>query len=682
MTLKKEETHPETQSRIRVLEKLILRHQKLYHTHDAPEISDEAYDSLLLELSSLRSHGGRTPARNVVESVGSVPSDAFKKVRHSVRQWSFDNVFDREELAAWEGRVLRGLSEKGVPNAVPTYVTEHKIDGLKVVLTYERGVLLRAVTRGDGVTGEDITHTVRTIQDIPHGLSVPVSVIVVGEAWLSKKDFTRINTEREKEGEALFANPRNAAAGSVRQLDPEVTAKRNIHFFAYDIDLFNTESNAESAAILAPATQIEELVLLQKLGFVVNKNYRLCKTIEDICTYHTTWAPKKDGEQYGMDGVVIKVNETKYQEILGYTAKAPRFGTAFKFPAEQATTIIEDIALQVGRTGVITPVAHLRPVRVAGSLVSRATLHNEDQIARLDVRVGDTVILQKAGDVIPEIMSVIKELRPTKSRPYHFPKTVPECGGDGSIERIPGEAAYRCVAKDSDTLHRQRLYYFASKHALNIDGLGEKIVDALLDAQLINSYSDIFTLTFGDVVTLPHFKKKAAENLLAAIENARAVPLDRLLVALSIEHVGRETARILAEGFGILEKIRKASEEELMAIYGVGDIVAQSLYQWMHTKAHTDELDRLLAQITVVSPQKIDSGALVGKTFVFTGTLETLSREDAGVRARFAGAHVTNSVSKKTDYVVAGTDPGSKYEQAQKLGVTILSEQGFLKLFE
>ncbi len=662
------------------LQKLVAYHRKRYHTDDAPEISDEAYDSLVAELAALEAVSGAKAGASTVNVVGSAPSEAFAKVRHAVRQWSFDNVFDAQELRDWEGRVLRQLIASGVENPKPTYVCEHKIDGLKVVLTYSEGRLISAATRGDGVVGEDITHTARMIRDVPHTLQEQISLIVVGEAWLAETDFKRINMEREKSGEALFANPRNAAAGSVRQLDPDVTRGRNIHLYAYDIDSFD----AGATKLVAPDTQEKELQLLKKLGFVVNPHFAHVADIEGVLAYHKTWEPRKHIEQYGMDGVVVKVNEVVYQKVLGYTAKAPRFGIAYKFPAEQATTVVEDIDLQVGRTGVITPVAHLRPVRIAGSVVSRATLHNEDQIKRLDVRVGDTVLLQKAGDVIPEILSVVLELRPRGARPYLFPKKVALCGGDGSIERIPGESAYRCVAKDSDALHRRRLYYFVSKHALNIDGMGEKIIDALLDHQLINTYSDIFTLTLGDVIDLPHFKEKAAQNLIDAINAAKRVPLARLLVALSIDHVGDETARIIAVHFKTLDSIRSASEEELIAVYGVGDVVAHSLYAWMHEKKNTAELDRLLKHIEVLPPEEIRAqaigGAFFGKTMVFTGTLETLSRTEAQERARKAGAHVANSVSKSTDYVVVGTDAGSKAENAQKLGVRILTEQEYLNM--
>ncbi len=671
MKIKKDEKRRKT------LATLIAYHQDLYHTKDVPEISDEVYDSLVRELASLEDASLISgEVRGVLEAVGGAPSAAFSKVRHAVRQWSFDNVFDEEELRAWEGRVVRGLEAGGIVKPKPTYVCEHKIDGLKVVLTYTKGILMQAVTRGDGVMGEDITHTVRTIKDVPQKLTKVVSLIAVGEAWLSKKDFARINAEREKNDEPLFANPRNAAAGSVRQLDALVTKQRNIHMYVYDLDLLETEG----VRVGVPETQEEELVFLKSLGFVVNPHSKFCASLEKVHAYTRAWMPKKNAEQYGMDGVVVKVNEVAYQKILGYTAKAPRFGIAVKFPAEQATTLLEDIVLQVGRTGVVTPVAHLRPVKIAGSTVSRATLHNEDHINRLDVRVGDTVILQKAGDVIPEIVSVVKELRPKGARPYVFPKKVSECGGDGSIERIPGESAYRCVAKDSDALHRQRLYYFVSKHAFNIDGMGEKIIDALLDAELINSYTDIFTLTQGDVLGLPNFKETAAGNLLGAIDAVRTIPLSRLLVGLSIPHVGQETARIVAEHYSSLSALRASSKEELTAIYGVGDIVAESLHTWMHTRSHKEELDRLLKHIKVTAVRELTGSKLKGKSFVFTGTLESISRDEAGARVRKEGGEVTGSVSKKTGYVVAGRDPGSKKDDAEKLGVTVLSEAQFLKL--
>ncbi|NCN52364.1 NAD-dependent DNA ligase LigA [Candidatus Parcubacteria bacterium] len=667
-----------TKNRAKELARLIAYHGGKYHTDDAPEISDEAYDSLVAELKELETTYPELKQKvTPTETVGGDVSDAFTKVTHGVRQWSFDNIFSEEELREWDARLYRFLEKEGVKDTKLTYVVEHKIDGLKVILEYRKGVLVRAATRGNGTIGEDITHTARMVEDIPENLTQPVDITVVGEAWLSEKEFSRINAAREKAEEPLFANPRNAAAGSLRQLDPEVTKDRKLSFFAYDIDLFD----AGSASLAIPETQIDELKLLKKLGFVVNAHYALCTTFADVMKYYNAWSPKKYTEQYGMDGIVLKVNDIALQRALGYTAKSPRFGIAYKFPSEQATTVVEDIQLQVGRTGVLTPVAHLRAVRIAGSTVSRATLHNEDQIKRLDIRVGDTVILQKAGDVIPEILSVMLPLRPKNAKAYRFPKKVAECGGDGSIERVPGEAAYRCVAKDSATLHRRRLYYFVSKAAFNIDGVGPRIIDLLLDHNLINTYVDIFTLEVGDLIDLPSFKEKAAQNVIEAINASREVPLHRLLVALSVDHVGEETARLIAEHFGSLEAVRTASVEELAAVHGVGEIVAQSLHHWLCEPLHRETLDALLPHITIAAPERAaHKGPLAGKTIVFTGTMPTLSRSEGQNIARKAGAHVTNSVSKATDYVVVGEEAGSKEKKARELGVTILDEAAFRKL--
>lgn len=664
-------------ARIEELTALIEYHRSRYHEHDAPEISDDAYDSLVRELEMLESaHPELKKKETPTETVGGAPSEAFSKVRHRVRQWSYDNVFSDDELREWGARAKRLLEKMDQGTVMPTYVAEHKIDGLKVVLEYTDGMLVRAATRGNGVVGEDITHTARTIKDVPHKLKKSVSLIVVGEAWLSEKEFVRINKLRSDAGEALFANPRNAAAGSLRQLDATVTQGRNLSFFAYDLDYLD-ESTFRG---VLPTTQYEELELMKKLGFVVNPHNAYCKTLEAVYDYYKEWVGKKGKMPYGMDGVVVKVNEIAYQRILGHTAKAPRYGIAYKFPSEQATTIIEGIELQVGRTGVLTPVAHLRPVRIAGSTVSRATLHNEDQIKRLDVRVGDTVLLQKAGDVIPEILEVIMDLRPANTKPYRFPKKVPECGGDGSIERIPGEAAYRCVAKNSATLHRRRLYYFVSKGALNIDGVGPRIIDLLLEYNLINTFVDLFTLTKGDLLPLPGFKEKAAENVIAAIDAARHTTLDRLLVALSIDHVGEETARIIARTCGSIERVMSASREELAAIHGVGDIVAEAIVSWMAQKEHTELLVALLEHLVLEKEETTVSDRLRGKTFVFTGTLSQFSREEAEERVRQHGGHASTSVSKKTSYVVAGALPGTKVAKAESLGVTVLDEEAFVKL--
>jgi DNA ligase (NAD+) len=664
------------QKRAKTLAALIAYHQERYHEKDAPEISDEAYDSLVSELLALKEKYPHMQAQYTeTDAVGGRPDDAFAKVKHRVRQWSFDNVFTDAELRAWEERLMRVLEKEGLEKEKVSYVSEHKIDGLKVILEYEKGILIRAATRGDGVVGEDVTHTARMIADIPHTLKESVTLIAVGEVWLGEREFKKINAAREARGEQLFANPRNAAAGSLRQLDPEVTKSRNLSFFAYDIDFL------EEGVVSVPDTQFDELALLKTLGFSTNPHARLCASLSEAIADYKKWVPKKHSMPYGMDGTVLKVNEVRLQKVLGYTAKSPRFGIAYKFPSEQATTVLEDIVLQVGRTGVLTPVAHLRPVLIAGSTVSRATLHNEDQISRLDIRIGDTVILQKAGDVIPEIVSVMRELRPKNAKVYHFPTHVAECGGNGSIERVPGMSAWRCVSKDSDVLHRRRLHYFASRGAMNIDGVGPRIIDILLDNSLINTASDLFTLTEGDLIGLPGFKEKSAQNVIEAIQNVRTVPLYRFLVALSIPHVGEETARIIAESFKTMEAIRRATREELASVFGVGEIVAESLASWLENADHAHELDALLTHIHIEMLEATTRGdtPFTNKTMVFTGSLETMSRSDAEALARSLGAHVTSSVSKSTDVVVVGKDPGSKAEKAEALGVTILLEQEFLK---
>ena len=404
---------------------------------------------------------------------------------------------------------------------------ELKIDGLKIVCEYENGKFVRAATRGDGKVGENVTHNIRTVESVPLTLSREEDVIVEGEVWMPKSRFEILNAEQIKKGEPVFANPRNVAAGSIRQLDPKIAGSRKLEVFAYDI------AQAEEE----PRTQLEELKELQKLGFLVNKHFALCKNVDDILSYWNKWQHNKEKEDYWIDGVVVKVNEREYQNALGYTGKAPRFGIAFKFPAEQVTTVVEDIALQVGRTGVVTPVAHLKPVLVAGSTVSRATLHNEDEIKRLDVRIGDTVILEKAGDVIPKIVKVLTEMRTGKEKPYNFPKKVSACGGDGSIERVPGQVAWRCV-HNSFEQEKRKWYHFVGKHALDIDGLGPRIVDALFEAGLIATYADLFTLEVGDVLPLEGFKEKSAQNLIDAIRKAKKTTLPRLIIGLSIPQCG------------------------------------------------------------------------------------------------------------------------------------------------
>lgn len=660
--------------RIEKLRELIAYHQKRYHEEDAPEISDEAYDSLARELREIEGVGEELDS--IANQVGGAPSEAFTKVTHKVRQWSLNNVFDAKELGDWEDQIKRRLEAEYMTGAVLEYDVGHKLDGLKVVLTYEQGRLKRAATRGNGVVGEDVTHTATMIEDIPKILPRPLSLTCVGEVWLSEAEFRRINEERVKLELPLFANPRNAAAGSLRQLDPAVTASRKLSVIVYDLD-----SLESTGGLKMPATQKEEIELLSDLGFSVGEHGSLKKDIKGVLDYYEHWKAKRASLPYGVDGIVVKVNQIELQRRLGYTAKAPRFAIAFKFPAEQSTTVVEDILLQVGRTGVVTPVAHLTPTRIAGSVVSRATLHNEDQIKRLDVRVGDTVVLQKAGDVIPEVVSVILDLRPEGTKPYKFPKKVEGCGGAGTIERIPGEAAYRCVTLDSDFIYRRRLYHFVGKTALNIDGVGPRIIDQLLDEGLIKEAADLFTLKVGDLEDLPGFKKKAAENTIRAIEAARYPELYRLLVALSIPNVGEETARLIASHTGSIENVSHANVADLADIHGVGEVVAESLVSWMKDEGNRAQLKTLLKQLMIQNPARQKSNAaLTGKTVVFTGSLPTLSRDEAKELARRVGAHVAGSVSKHTDFLVLGQDAGSKADRAAEFEVKILTEAEFLKM--
>lgn len=655
----------------------LLHHQYLYNTLDTPEITDEAYDSLMRELLSLEEQYPEiASSTSPTVRVGGEVLSSFKKTKHVVRQWSLDNVFSYQELGKWEEKIARILErEFEITSAKPEYCVELKIDGLKAVLTYENGVLVKGATRGDGVTGEEITENLKTIGSIPLTLNKKVNLIVSGEVWLSKKEFKRINREREKAQEPVFQNPRNAAAGTLRQLDPKIAASRNLSTFMYDINRLEDGDDR----VEAPRTQIDELNLLKELGFKVEPNFLHAKKLNDIEKFYKTWVKKKDKQDFGIDGVVMKVNDASLQEKLGYTGKSPRYAIAYKFPAEQVTTKVENIVLQVGRTGVVTPVATLTPVFVDGSTVSRATLHNEDEINRLDVRVGDTVILQKAGDVIPDIVKVVTELRSGKEKKYRFPKKVPECGGDGRIERIPGQAAYRCVARDSDEQLRQKFYYFVSKKAFNIDGLGPRIIDLLLDEGVIESYPDIFTIKLNDIKDLEGLGEKSGENLISEIEKAKEISLARFIIALSIDGVGEETAHDLAAHFGDLESLQQARENDLMRIDGVGDIVAEAVSTWFKNKENKKLIIKLLKYVRIEKSES-SSNVLDGKVFVVTGTLENWGRDEIKDVIRQNGGVVSSSVSKKTDYVLAGESPGSKKDKAEDLGIVILSESDFLKL--
>lgn len=655
----------DVRERVANLREAINKYRYEYHVLDKEGIPIEALDTLKHELQELEN---QYPELITIDSptqrVAGKPLPEFVKVRHTARQWSFNDAFTEEEIRAFDERV-----RKVAPHA--TYTCELKIDGLKVVLTYERGVLKTAATRGDGKVGEDVTHNVRTIESVPLTLSRTVDVVVEGEVWLGKGELKRLNAEREKLGETPFANPRNAAAGGIRQLDPRVAAERKLSFFAYDV--------AYSSEPL-PETQFAELQYLRDLGFKVNKEARQARDIEGVIAYWHEWQHKNKNQDYLIDGVVVKVSERVSQEVLGYTGKAPRFGIAFKFAAEQVTTVVEEIAFQVGRTGVVTPVAHLRPVTVAGVVVSRATLHNQDQIERLGLRVGDTVVLQRAGDVIPEVVHVVLELRPKNSKPFVWPKRVALCGGDGAIERVPGMAAWRCVDKKSGIMVRRKLHHFVGKYAFDIEGCGPKTIDQLLDEGLIANAADLFTLTTGDLEGLEGFGEVAAKNLVDGVAARRTISLDRFLIGLSIDHVGEETARDIAEHFGTLEHVKAASLQQLIAIDGVGSVVAASVATWFKNKENQKALSELVTHVKVVPTKRRALGKLSGKSFVITGTLDTMSREEAEAKVRALGGATPSSVSKKTSYVVVGANPGSKADAARKLGVTTLTEKEFLAL--
>lgn len=678
----------EIKQRIQKLRQAIDKYRYEYHVLDQSSISPEALDSLKKELLELEEQYPEliTPD-SPTQRVAGEPIDKFKKINHKVEQWSFNDAFTEEDMLKFDERVKKFINQSLPQEKLDDieYTCELKIDGLKVVLEYEDGYLKTAATRGDGKVGEDVTVNVRTIESVPLKLNEEINIIVEGECFLPKSQFERLNKIQQEKGEEIYANPRNFAAGTLRQLDPKIVAERALDTFIYDVALIPPTSLSKVGPGL-PQTQEEELKFLQKLGFKVNKHFKFCKNIDEVINFWKEWSHQKDKQDYLIDGVVVKVNERRYQEVLGFTGKAPRFGIAFKFPAEQVTTVVEDIVLQVGRTGVLTPVAHLKPVSVAGSTVSRATLHNEDEINRLDVRIGDTVILQKAGDVIPDIVRVLTEMRSGKEKKFVWPKRVVDCGGDGSIERIAGQAAWRCKDKNSFVQKKRKLYHFVSKQAFDIEHLGPKVIDALLEAELVSTYDDIFTLKKGDLLALPRFAEKSVENLLASIDKSRQVTLARFIVSLSIPQVGEETALLLAKNFQFsISNFQKSKKEDLEKIEGVGPIVAKSIVDWFKDKENQKLLSKLLKQIKIENSSSqlpAPSSKFSDKTFVLTGTLNSMTRDEAKEKIRALGGNVSNSVSKETDYVVAGENPGSKYDEALKLEVVVIDEAEFEKMLK
>ena len=715
--------------RLEKLRQTINHHRYLYHVLDRQEISDAALDSLKHELAELeKQYPQYASSDSPTQRIGGKPLDKFAKIVHKARQWSYGDAFTEEEIKEFDERVKKMLAKAALStsnvDSAAEYVCELKIDGFKIVLTYEDGILKTAATRGDGEIGEDVTQNIKTIESVPLKLEKPINIVVEGEIWMSKKEFERLNKEQKKRGLPLFANPRNAAAGSIRQLDPSVAASRKLDSYIYDVAMIEKqekkpfsdespvvserekmvsspvfvlkerggnvsfslsgdegESSKTDISSSFPETQIKELELLEKLGFKVNKNYKLCQNIEGVIAYWKEWQKKKDREDYWIDGVVVKLNRRDWQENLGYTGKAPRFAIAFKFPAEQATTVVEDIVTQVGRTGALTPVAHLAPVLVAGSVVSRATLHNDSEIKRLGLKIGDTVIIQKAGDVIPEVVRVLKEMRTGKEKEFKMPETCPVCGGKLTQEK--DSPIIRCANKNCSIKHRRALYYFASKKAMNIEGLGSKIIDALLDNNLIQDAADIYDLKEGDLEPLERFGEKSAKNIVNAVNVARTATLPKFLTALGIFHVGEETAELLAKEAKSVEVLSDMLAEELQKIDGIGPKVAESIFYWFKDKSNRELFERLLKRIKIILPGKsplLEKSKIRGKIFVLTGTMESVSRDKAKEEIKLRGGHLSESVSKNTDFVVAGAEPGSKYGKAKKIGIRIIGEKEFLEL--
>ncbi|MFA6383605.1 MAG: NAD-dependent DNA ligase LigA [Parcubacteria group bacterium] len=675
-----------------------------YHVLDKPEISDVVYDSLMRELRGLEEqYPELKTADSPSQRVGGKPLDKFQKVRHRVRQWSLDDAFDFGEVKKWEEKIQRILG-KAENKENLDYCSEIKIDGLKVILTYEKGLLVLAATRGDGVIGENVTEQIKTIQSIPLRLKKNIDIVAVGEVWLKKSELEKINREREKRGEALFANSRNAAAGSIRQLDPKVTASRKLDSYIYDIDFLEAE---------LPKTQVAELELLKNLGFKVNQNYKYCKNLEEVHKFFESWENKRNKQEYGIDGVVIKINSAKLQESLGYTGKSPRWALAYKFIPEKVTTIVSDIKVQVGRTGALTPVAHLNPVLVAGSTVSRATLHNEDEIRRLDVRIGDTVVIHKAGDVIPEVVEVLKNLRTGKEKIFHMPKTCPICGGSVKREILEARllstkatqrsqassrtsAAHYCLNKKCFAIEKENIIHFVSKKGFNIDGMGEKIVEHLMGEGLISNVADIFELTTGDLEPLERFAEKSADNLVKSIEQSKKIEFPKFLYALGIRHAGEETAVLITRNLeqvtqknirnmkDIVNYFPQIKTEDWLKIKGIGEKSAESLVSWFNDKNNLQLLKKMgelgVKVILAKTQQQTANNKFAGKTFVLTGELENFTRDEAKDIIRKAGGDVSSSVSKKTDYVVAGKNPGSKYQKAKSFSVKVIGEKEFKKM--
>jgi DNA ligase (NAD+) len=655
---------------IEKLREELRRHEYLYFVKDEPEISDVKFDRMMEQLKKLEAeHPELVTPDSPTQRVGGAPRKGFETRQHSPAMMSLDNTYSAEELVDFDRRVRELSGRERVD-----YVTEHKFDGLSISLVYEGGVLVRGVTRGDGTTGEDVTPNVRTIRSIPlrveaaelNKLHLPLDFEVRGEIVMPLRAFQALNDRQEEEGGKRFSNPRSAAAGAVRVLDPEITRSRRLDFYGYFL---------LAGGQMPTRLHSEALEALHKLHFKVSPDWRLCHSLEAVKKFIDSWEGRRDKLPYEIDGIVIKVNEVAQQQELGFTAKAPRWAVAYKYPARQETTVVNDVLFQVGRTGTLTPVAVLEPVQVGGVIVSRSTLHNMDEIARLGLHIGDTVIVERAGEVIPHVMKVVKEGKPR--REIVVPERCPEC--HSRIHKDPEEVAYRCVNASCPAKRKESLLHFAGRHAMNIDGLGEKIVDQMVDKGLVKDFADLYELKLDDLAALDRMAKKSAQNLLDEIAASKANSLSRLIYALGMRFVGERTGQLLVEHFASLPKLAEATAEELEEVPEVGPKVAQSIADFFSEPANRKLIQRLKEEGLKMTEKREapEDTRFAGMTFVFTGALARRSRDEAGAEVARHGGKATSSVSKLTDYVVVGVDPGSKYEKARTLGVPILNEDEF-----
>ncbi len=675
-----EQIKSEVRQRVEELRQLLQRASLAYYVLDNPIMEDAVYDQLYRELQQLETQYPEliTPD-SPTQRVGEKPSTQFLSVQHRIPLYSLENAFNIEELKAWQQRWQRVVPS--VAQNLLEYVCELKIDGSALALSYENGVLVRGATRGDGITGEDITQNVRTIRSIPLRLNLenpPASVEVRGEAFLPLEVFQQINRERSQAGEQLFANPRNAAAGTLRQLDPRIVDRRRLDFFAYTLHIPGRDDTSIAR------TQWDALELLQQMGFRVNPNRTLCTSLSEVASFYERWDTERLNLPYMTDGAVVKLNSFALQEQLGFTQKFPRWAVALKYPAEEAPTRVENISVNVGRTGALTPLAEMRPVQLAGTTVSRATLHNSDRIRELDIRIGDTVIVHKAGEIIPEVVRVLPELRPSDAKPFQMPVNCPVCSQP--VVRPEGEAVTRCVNASCPAILKGALQHWVSRDALDINGMGEKLVQQLVDRSIVYSVADLYDLTPEQLGKLQRMGKKLAEKLVDAIAQSKTKPWSRVLYGLGIRHVGSVNAQLLSMHFPTVEQLAEAEPQAIAAVYGIGSEIAQSVHQWFRIPANQTLISRLgaagLQLVSDVNTAPLSSHQSLSGNFVITGTLPTLKRDEAKALIQNAGGKVTDSVSSKTTYLVVGEDAGSKLQKAQQLGITCLSEAQLLELLE